>query len=399
MGDFLFLLLNLHHTLFSLSLSLSQGMFDNCLFSVHKPLTRDFFVRNADNISAGQSSALSPSSLADASTSTASLNTSTTAADDGTWTKMSHLKINGVPIDHINAGTQGPFSWITKGTLDIDMHFLTPNDNNQNSDLMDMLREEIEDIRDLALDKIEEVILTHPHEMVDARRVARREEEVRRLLQVFEEEKAATAAADANSAAMKTNGSLAKTKSSSSSSSGSTAATTTASTSSAPAKLIEPSRSTPIDDLEVLPLPRSFKLDCYGVQYPFADEAPQPLVISSDLNNLSTSSPPSSPSSTSSYQDPNSNIPQSKTLDTSISSSTLPSPSSSQNINNSNNIPTVVMFWNVKMNNLKVSVPLAPPELSYMSSAMIRPVVAYLNANRNTTPISFSAEMSLVRLL
>lgn len=58
--------------------------------------------------------------------------------------------------------------------------------------------------------------------------------------------------------------------------------------------------------------------------------------------------------------------------------------------------PLLYMFWTVKMNELKASVPLNAPELSYMHSALIRPVVAYMNANKTSLEFSFDAKMDIV---
>ncbi|KAJ1554040.1 Mitochondrial distribution and morphology protein 31, mitochondrial precursor [Nowakowskiella sp. JEL0078] len=83
------------------------GMFDNCLFSVHKP-QHDAVIEEGSDLSDG-------------------------------WFKMSHLKINGVPIDHFNAGIEGPFGWIRRGTMDIDLHVRIPQ--NSNDDLNAKIRE------------------------------------------------------------------------------------------------------------------------------------------------------------------------------------------------------------------------------------------------------------------
>lgn len=60
--------------------------------------------------------------------------------------------------------------------------------------------------------------------------------------------------------------------------------------------------------------------------------------------------------------------------------------------------PSVYMFWNLKMSDLKAQVPSTTPELSYMSSALIRPIVHYLNAHRTSVELSFDSKMDLVRI-
>jgi distribution and morphology protein 31 len=57
----------------------------------------------------------------------------------------------------------------------------------------------------------------------------------------------------------------------------------------------------------------------------------------------------------------------------------------------------IMMLWKVKIKDLKANVPMVNPELSYMSSALIRPVVGYMNANRTLIPLSMSAQMDLVK--
>jgi distribution and morphology protein 31 len=64
------------------------------------------------------------------------------------------------------------------------------------------------------------------------------------------------------------------------------------------------------------------------------------------------------------------------------------------------NPPTVVhMFVDVRLNNLKASVPLQTEHISFLSNAMIRPVVAYVNANRTSIPLSFAGQIPMVKSL
>ena len=72
---------------------LNLGVFDNCLFSVHKPQLSDLVVDQDTR---------------------------------GSWAKLSHLKLNGLPIDHFKAGATGPLSWIKEATIDMDLHLLFP---------------------------------------------------------------------------------------------------------------------------------------------------------------------------------------------------------------------------------------------------------------------------------
>jgi len=60
-------------------------------------------------------------------------------------------------------------------------------------------------------------------------------------------------------------------------------------------------------------------------------------------------------------------------------------------------IPLTATF-DVKLDNLKASVPMKPPELSYMTSALIRPIVAYMNSNHTSIPLSFEFELPMDNL-
>ncbi|KAI8615529.1 mitochondrial distribution and morphology protein family 31/32 [Chytriomyces sp. MP71] len=95
------------------------GAFDNCLFSVHK------------------------------------WKTEVTSGEGGLAAEMSHLKINGLPIDHFNAGVTGPMSWITSGTIDIDMHFLFPQ--HPSDELFSQIRQEFASVHFIAMDTLEKL--------------------------------------------------------------------------------------------------------------------------------------------------------------------------------------------------------------------------------------------------
>ena len=47
------------------------------------------------------------------------------------WKKQSRLRIDGLNIDHLNRGVQGPFSWIHQGNVDIVADILFPADNDE----------------------------------------------------------------------------------------------------------------------------------------------------------------------------------------------------------------------------------------------------------------------------
>ncbi len=47
------------------------------------------------------------------------------------WKKQSRLRIDGLNIDHLNRGVQGPFSWIHEGNVDIVADVMFPADNDE----------------------------------------------------------------------------------------------------------------------------------------------------------------------------------------------------------------------------------------------------------------------------
>lgn len=52
-------------------------------------------------------------------------------SEAGLWKKQSRLRIDGLNIEHLNRGVQGPFSWIHKGNVDIVADILFPADNDE----------------------------------------------------------------------------------------------------------------------------------------------------------------------------------------------------------------------------------------------------------------------------
>jgi distribution and morphology protein 31 len=173
------------------------------------------------------------------------------------------MKLYGLPIEHVSAGATGPLSWITKGTVDLDLHFLVPH--NQNEDLFDRILDEVDGLRDIALKKVESV-LSPEHVKEAHQRISLKE------------------------------------------------------------------------------------IRHYGLKHALAKNERELKSIPDDLLlNVN----------------PNSNI---------------------------------VMLWKVKLKNLKANVPLVNPELSYMSNALIRPVVGFMNSNKTLIPLALSAQMDFVMI-
>ncbi len=51
--------------------------------------------------------------------------------DDSPWKKFSRIRIDGLKIDHLNRGMEGPFGWIYEGNVDIVADIMFPADANE----------------------------------------------------------------------------------------------------------------------------------------------------------------------------------------------------------------------------------------------------------------------------
>lgn len=47
------------------------------------------------------------------------------------WKKQSRIRIDGLNIDHLNRGVEGPFGWIKEGNVDLVADIMIPNDNDE----------------------------------------------------------------------------------------------------------------------------------------------------------------------------------------------------------------------------------------------------------------------------
>ncbi|KAI8836021.1 mitochondrial distribution and morphology protein family 31/32 [Chytriomyces cf. hyalinus JEL632] len=196
------------------------GAFDNCLFSVHKWKTQ----------------------------------TSSSGGEAGLGAEMSHLKINGLPIDHLNVGVTGPMSWLTNGSIDVDFHFLFPQQ--PDDQLFSQIRQEFAGFKYIAMDTLEK--------------------ETKQLVDWYE--------------------------------------------------------------------PRRY---------------------------------PSRYTITGAGQTGEFRVPE------------------KQDVNRPFEAPTILMHFAICLNDLRANVPLTSPQLGYMSHALIRPIVAYMNNHRVRIPLSFEARMEL----
>lgn len=89
-----------------LSANMMSGSFDNSLFTIHPRQTHSFTGAHLAN---GMEEEGKPNP----------------------WKKHSRIRIDGLNIDHLNRGVQGPFSWIHEGTVDIVADIMFPADNDE----------------------------------------------------------------------------------------------------------------------------------------------------------------------------------------------------------------------------------------------------------------------------
>ncbi len=89
-----------------LSANMMSGSFDNSLFTIHP--------RQIQGYTGGQTN-----------------HGMEVNGEPDTWKKHSRLRIDGLNIDHLNRGVEGPFSWIHQGNVDIVADVMFPADNHE----------------------------------------------------------------------------------------------------------------------------------------------------------------------------------------------------------------------------------------------------------------------------
>ncbi|KAI0442585.1 mitochondrial distribution and morphology proteins-domain-containing protein [Xylaria telfairii] len=129
-----------------LSANHMSGSYDGSLFTIHP--------RQIHGLPAGQVRTVDPLGEPDA------------------WKKHSRLRIDGLKIDHLNRGVEGPFGWIYEGNVDIVADVRFPHDNDDSitkvmSDFYDRLEEAVTSNRYLRIldrptRRQEEVIINEP---------------------------------------------------------------------------------------------------------------------------------------------------------------------------------------------------------------------------------------------
>jgi len=88
-----------------LSANMMSGSFDNSLFTIHPRQTHGFTGLQVDQeIEDGKPSP---------------------------WKQHNRIRVDGLSIDHLNRGVNGPFSWIHEGTVDIVADMMLPSDNDE----------------------------------------------------------------------------------------------------------------------------------------------------------------------------------------------------------------------------------------------------------------------------
>jgi distribution and morphology protein 31 len=87
-----------------LSANMMSGSFDNSLFTIHPRQTHVYTGVRLNNWFEGN-------------------------GRQSPWKKQSRMRIDGLNIDHLNRGVDGPFSWIHEGNVDIVADIMFPNDD------------------------------------------------------------------------------------------------------------------------------------------------------------------------------------------------------------------------------------------------------------------------------
>lgn len=89
-----------------LSANMMSGSFDNSLFTIHEHQTHNFTGSRFDQVGAQD-------------------------GEPSLWKKHNRIRVDGLNIDHLNRGVQGPFSWIHEGTVDIVADIMLPAENDE----------------------------------------------------------------------------------------------------------------------------------------------------------------------------------------------------------------------------------------------------------------------------
>ncbi|RHZ62681.1 mitochondrial distribution and morphology protein [Aspergillus thermomutatus] len=120
-----------------MSANMMTGSFDNSLFTIHPRQSHSFAGAEMDN-----------NIEADGKPSP--------------WKKHSRIRIDGLNIDHLSRGVQGPFSWIHEGTVDIIADIMFPAEND----------ESLAQVMAGLYDRLEATVISNQYHESDSRRQA-----------------------------------------------------------------------------------------------------------------------------------------------------------------------------------------------------------------------------------
>ncbi|KAI9300219.1 mitochondrial distribution and morphology protein family 31/32 [Cunninghamella echinulata] len=136
------------------------GAFDKCLFSVHSPQLEKSILEQSGHIDEKQSGFRShdiyhyypfkkpdPNGVVVGGENTRFGVLTDNAMRKQGYKRKSRLRIDGVPIDHINRGVQGPAGWITSGTVDVSADIYIPQEASE-ADSSELLRQLVYELTD-----------------------------------------------------------------------------------------------------------------------------------------------------------------------------------------------------------------------------------------------------------
>ncbi|KAI8065264.1 mitochondrial distribution and morphology protein family 31/32 [Gongronella butleri] len=136
------------------------GAFDKCLFSVHTPQLEKSVLAQSGHLDEKQPGYRShdiyhyypfkrpdPNGvLVGGETTRFGVLTDNDMRKQG-YKRKSRLRIDGVPIDHINRGVEGPAGWITSGTVDVTADIYIPQEASE-ADSTELLRQLVYELTD-----------------------------------------------------------------------------------------------------------------------------------------------------------------------------------------------------------------------------------------------------------
>ncbi|CAO3631539.1 unnamed protein product [Cunninghamella blakesleeana] len=136
------------------------GAFDKCLFSVHSPQLEKSVLEQSRHIDDKQSGFRShdiyhyypfkkpdPNGVVVGGENTRFGVLTDRAMRKQGYKRKSRLRIDGVPIDHINRGVKGPAGWITSGTVDVNADIYIPQEASE-ADSTELLRQLVYELTD-----------------------------------------------------------------------------------------------------------------------------------------------------------------------------------------------------------------------------------------------------------